>query len=354
MKGRLARTILVAATALGVLAPAAGAAVNFAPKQDFPTADAFSLARGDFNGDSRDDVATASFAATDISVLLGNGDGTLQAAQNTGGPAQQTDVAAGDFNGDGRGDLVVTTIATDEAVVFLSNGDGTFGAGSPLTVGGSPQDVIVANLNADARPDIAVATQTGDTIDIFLNNGSGGFTAAPARSTTRLPGSPDGVAAADFDADGDNDLAIGTTGGGEIAFARNQGPGDVRRSGRAGHRRPEGGDRRRQQRRPAGHRGQPDADGQRRDHPAQPGQQRLRSGHDVRPGAQPRRTTSPSSLPPTSTGTACSTWPSRTSTGRRRPRSPWRSGAATASSTWARNETVGTQPAQRRRGRFQP
>jgi Ca2+-binding RTX toxin-like protein len=215
--------MVVAAGVLGVLAPAADAAVNFAPKDDFPAADAFSLATGDFNGDALTDVATASFAGTDIPVLLGNGDGTLRAAQNTGGPAQQTDIATGDFNGDGRSDIVVATIATDDAVVFLSNGDGTFGAGAPLNVGGSPQDVIVANLNADTRPDIAVATQTGDSIDIFLGNGSGGFAAAPPVNHA-LPGAPDGVAAADFDADGDNDLAIGTTGGGEIAFARNQGP----------------------------------------------------------------------------------------------------------------------------------
>src|SRR4051812_6229321 len=103
----------VAAGVLGVLAPAAGAAVNFEPKQDFPAADAFSLASGDFNGDGRTDVATANFAGTDFSVLLGNGDGSLQAPRNTGGPNNQSDVATGDFNGDGRDDVVVISTSTN-------------------------------------------------------------------------------------------------------------------------------------------------------------------------------------------------------------------------------------------------
>ncbi len=222
MTGRLVGTMAAATAVLGVFASSAGAAVNFEPKQDFPAADAFSLATGDFNNDGLADVATSSFAGTNFSVLLGNGDGTLRAAQNTGGPSQQSGNATGDFNGDGRSDIVVITISTDDVVVFLSNGDGTFGAGTPLNVGAAPQGVIVTNLNADSTPDIAVATQTGDTIDLFLGNGTGGFSAAPPINHA-LTGNPDGVAAGDFDADGDNDLAIGTTGGGEVAFARNQG-----------------------------------------------------------------------------------------------------------------------------------
>ena len=40
------------------------------------------LATGDFNGDTRADIAVANFASGDVSILLGNGDGTFQAAVN--------------------------------------------------------------------------------------------------------------------------------------------------------------------------------------------------------------------------------------------------------------------------------
>jgi hypothetical protein len=223
MIGRLTRRVTVVAAAVAVFAPAANAAVTFAPKQDFGATDAFALVSGDFNGDGRPDVAVASFAGTTISVLLGNGDGTLQAPLNTTGPSQQTAIAAGDFNGDGRDDVVVTDLSA-AASVFLSNADGTLSAAGSDPVGASPQDVTVARLNGDTSLDLAIAAQTGEEVTILLNDGSGGFTAAPAVPHA-LPGSPDGVVAADFDGDGHNDLAIGTTGGGEVAFARNTGTG---------------------------------------------------------------------------------------------------------------------------------
>lgn len=41
-----------------------------------------SLAVGDFNGDGKPDMVVANFASNTVSVLIGNGDGTFQAAVN--------------------------------------------------------------------------------------------------------------------------------------------------------------------------------------------------------------------------------------------------------------------------------
>jgi hypothetical protein len=92
---------------------------------------------GDFNGDGKLDIVTANYY--DVSVLLGNGDGTFQPARNFDNvPGEYpASVAVGDFNGDGKLDLGVGSSdgasygGNGFANVLLGNGDGTFAA--PLT-----------------------------------------------------------------------------------------------------------------------------------------------------------------------------------------------------------------------------
>ena len=43
-----------------------------------------SVAVGDFNGDGKLDLAVANYESNNVSMLLGNGDGTFQAAVNYG------------------------------------------------------------------------------------------------------------------------------------------------------------------------------------------------------------------------------------------------------------------------------
>src|SRR5262245_58198441 len=56
-----------------------------------------SLAVGDFNGDGVQDLAVANQSSNNVSVLLGNRDGTFQAAVNFGAGAIPFSVAVGDF-----------------------------------------------------------------------------------------------------------------------------------------------------------------------------------------------------------------------------------------------------------------
>ncbi len=84
------------------------------------------MAVGDFNGDGKLDLAVANFATNDVSVLLGNGDGTFQTAMNFGAGTQPESLVTGDFNGDGILDLAVANDSAGNVSMLVGNGDGTF------------------------------------------------------------------------------------------------------------------------------------------------------------------------------------------------------------------------------------
>jgi hypothetical protein len=78
----------------------------------------FSLASGDFNHDGRLDLAVVNRAVAawewrgqtetfGLTVLLGRGDGTFEAARNYEAGARPCPMIVGDFNGDGQPDLAV-------------------------------------------------------------------------------------------------------------------------------------------------------------------------------------------------------------------------------------------------------
>src|SRR5262249_59762660 len=80
----------------------------------------------DFNGDGHLDLATANYSSNDVSVLLGNGDGTLRTARNDATGASPGCIAAGAFNRGRHLDLGTADGHYLTAVsVRLGNGDGT-------------------------------------------------------------------------------------------------------------------------------------------------------------------------------------------------------------------------------------
>src|SRR5439155_12145751 len=80
-----------------------------------------SVAVGDFNGDGIGDLAVANFLGDTVSLLLGKGDGTFQAAQDYVAGSFASSVAVGDFNGDNFLDLAAT--AGDGVTVLLNAAD---------------------------------------------------------------------------------------------------------------------------------------------------------------------------------------------------------------------------------------
>src|SRR5437773_2102656 len=181
-----------------------------------------SVAVGDFNADGRLDLAVANSDSNNVSVLLGNGDGTFQAPLTFGAGSGASSVAVSDFNGDGKLDLVVT-VGSAGVSVLLGNGDGTFQAAVNYATGSSPYAVAVGDFNADGKVDLAIANGDAADVSVLLGNGDGTFqTTALTFSTGTWPSS---VAVGDFNADGRLDLAVANSGSATVSVLLGNGDG---------------------------------------------------------------------------------------------------------------------------------
>jgi hypothetical protein len=181
----------------------------------------FSLAAADFKGDGKVDVVTANTFddGPDVAILMGKGDGTFRSRVAYAVPEGALWLTTGDFNLDGKLDLVVA--GGTKVSVLLGKGDGTFQ--QPLTSTANPANsfVVVGDFNSDGKPDVAVLqSSAGGQFSLLLGNGDGTFQ-APVTYITGF--SPTSLAAGDFNADGKLDLAVSESHGNIIWLGNDDG-----------------------------------------------------------------------------------------------------------------------------------
>src|SRR5258706_3870117 len=140
------------------------------------------VAIADMNADGRPDLVSANTGYSGlntVSVLLGTGDGTYGPAtaytSGTGLPCDlrfcyvyPMSVAVADLNADGKLDVVAPDPRSNTVSVLLGNGDGTLGPKTGFGTGSLPVGVRVADLNADGRPDLAVANKNSSSVSVLL------------------------------------------------------------------------------------------------------------------------------------------------------------------------------------------
>ena len=222
---------------LFLLAQVSWASLIFAPPQSYKSGGfhARAVVVADVNLDGKLDLVVTNECpnwacnpdpAGMVSVLLGNGDGTFQAARHySAGNYGATALFVADVNGDGKPDLLVTTWyfsdhETGGVTVLLGNGDGTFQPAMTYRSGGyDAESIFVGDVNGDGNLDLVVANScstkancgegTGGplgNVGVLLGNGDGTF--QPATSYGSGGGLANAVALADVNGDGNADLLV--------------------------------------------------------------------------------------------------------------------------------------------------
>jgi hypothetical protein len=144
----------------------------------------------DFNGDGFADIIVPDKEFSFV-YLQGYGDGTFRSPMDYYSPvpdnlfADGEVIATGDFNGDGYPDFVVGNCCDRQTgvTVYLSNPDGSLQPGKNYGDSGDFASVVVADFNQDGNLDFAAYNYSNNTVEIYLGHGDGTFTGSGTYST---------------------------------------------------------------------------------------------------------------------------------------------------------------------------
>ncbi len=188
----------------------------------FATASGFSMGSKpqavvavDLNGDGKVDLITANKVGNNVSVRLGNGDGTFQAVTNFAVGTTPVSVLAADIDNDAKLDLITVNLGSQTLTFLKGLGNGSFAAGVAVAVPVTPFAVAAGFLNNDGFLDLVTANRNDNTVTVLLGSGNGSF----QTPVTMPAGSgPFSVAIADVNGDLHADLVVANSVGGNVGL----------------------------------------------------------------------------------------------------------------------------------------
>jgi hypothetical protein len=130
----------------------------------------------DFDEDGDKDVCVTSRYPNYANIFLGDGTGAFTGPTSYGVGAYAKVPTPVDLDKDGHLDLAVCNYGNEgldppgtTISILMGNGDGTFDAASDVTVGERPHSVGVGDLNGDNWPDLAIPNLEGNTVTVLYN-----------------------------------------------------------------------------------------------------------------------------------------------------------------------------------------
>ena len=194
------------------------------------------LSVGDFDGDSKPDLAIADQLSNSISVIRNNSPaGSITFAPYvdfiTGASPQG--VAVADLDGDGKLDIVSINNSGNTVSAFRNvstTGTITTSSFAPkvdFSTGTNPVFCAMGDLDADGKPDLAVTNINSNSVSIYKNTSTTGTINFATKIDLTTGTSPRSVAFGDIDGDGKLDLVITNYSSTSFSVFRNTSPGTI-------------------------------------------------------------------------------------------------------------------------------
>jgi hypothetical protein len=182
-----------------------------------------SMVIADFNADGKQDVIVACRVSNIVSYLKGNGNGTFQAPRSSSVGVAPVSIAMADFDGDGDRDICTANSMSNNVSVLMNNGN-SFGLASTFSCGGVEPRSIFGwfDYTGDGKRDIVVANRQTNSVTMLPGNGNGTFNAA---RTFTVGVAPVHLWQIDFDVDGKQDLVVANSMSNTISWLRGTGNG---------------------------------------------------------------------------------------------------------------------------------
>lgn len=173
----------------------------------------------DIDNDDDLDLVVAGGTSNVISVLFNNGSGAFAAPIQYPCGDNVNSVLATDLNDDNQIDIAGANYGSGDFTLLFNDGNTVFGNPDHYIFAGSPSYIIASDLNLDGLEEIAVTRQSnGQNLLIMQNDGSGNFNRVETLSTGNSPLS---CMSADFDNDGDMDLATANIFSNDVSITLN-------------------------------------------------------------------------------------------------------------------------------------
>ena len=192
--------------------------------------DGFGTAWADYDGDGDLDLYVSNWNNGANTLYQNDGDGTFSDVTSTAGVGNTSNgrgMVWADYDGDGDLDLYVVNYGT-ASMLYRNDGHGTFSdvtSTAGVYLSGTSRSASFADYDGDGDLDLYGGNE-GTANTLYQNNGDGTFSEMASTAGVGNTDSSYGTAWGDFDGDGDLDLYVAiSTGGDANTLYQNDGDG---------------------------------------------------------------------------------------------------------------------------------